>query len=222
MWILLRLCLYIYKFYFDKLIKNQTDDQRKLTTKQYDFYDRHFEYKSDYDKNGICYFLGTNYGENNKWKNPAILNKIKLKSSGWSLYGSINAMVERATKWSYSKDIKNGWVSFDLLSLQIKPTHYTLRHFDRDGWYMKSWNLLGSLDGTNYEIIKKHGNKTSPFTFAEQSITFKIENVDKYYRHFKIQITAMNCGAYNYLVYPDWRITFNGFEIYGYVRGNKI
>ena len=131
-------------------------------------------------------------------------------------------MVERTTKKSLSKYIKDAYVTLDFKTIWIKPTHYTLRHMDWSNHYMMGWNLLGSLDGMNYEIIKKHGTKgwfgstpASPFTKPEESVTFKIENVNKYYNHFKIQITKKNSG-------DDWGITFNGFEIYGYVRGNKI
>ena len=172
--------------------------------------DKHFKYSSDYDMNGICYFLGTNSGKT-EWRNPAKLNKIKLKSSGW-LWGSINDTLERTPKYSYSSSIKNSWISFDFGSeMLIKPTKYTLRHYTYDWGYIINWNFLGSLDGISWEIIKKHENHKSPFTEPRQSITFTISGCNQYYQHFKIQMTGKNSNGYG------WSICVNGFEVYGFV-----
>ena len=54
--------------------------------------DRQFGYQSDYDKNGICYFIGTNYGVSNEWTNPAeikIKSGAKASSSGSSCASSL-------------------------------------------------------------------------------------------------------------------------------------
>ena len=124
-------------------------------------------------------------------------------------------MVERTPKCSMSKEIKNSWIEFNFQTIRIKPTHYTLRHFTLDYSYMKSWNLLGSLDGINYEIIKKHSHWRSPFKKSGHSKTFQIENVNKYYQYFKIQITGKDSDGYG-------GIKFNGLELYGYVCGNRL
>ena len=186
----------------------------------FDIEDEKFVYKHDYDSNGICYYLGTNYGKNKSWTNPAKSKKIKIKSSGWyQSGGSIYDMVARTAKMSRTRyDIPTPWVTIDFGdNILIKPTHYTLRHYTRDWCYIKNWTVLGSLDGINWEIIKKHStnwwNDSSPFTKPGQSITFSIAS-NKYYRIFKIQMTSKNN-------YPDWSMCVNGFEVYGYVRGNK-
>ena len=42
-----------------------------------------FKYKSDFDKNGIIYYLGCNYGKSAIWKrNPSKLGLVTLDSSG--------------------------------------------------------------------------------------------------------------------------------------------
>ena len=66
-----------------------------------------------------------------------------------------------------------------------------------------------------YEIIEKHSHWISPFGGKGKSKTFEIDNVNKYYKHFKVKITAKKSNF-------SWGITFNGFELYGYVRGNKL
>ena len=73
-----------------------------------DFNDRGFKYEHDYDENGICYFLGTNYGISNKWTNPGETKKIKLRSSGWRC-GSINDMLVNQMIRNYFDRIKIGF-----------------------------------------------------------------------------------------------------------------
>ena len=174
-----------------------------------------------------------NYGQNDEWQNPVILDRIKLESSGWHgghKGGSINDMVGRATnkeQYSYSDNIKNGWIIVDFKSIRIKPTHYTLRHWNSgqyvDSMCMKSWNLLGSLDGMKYEIIDKHSYWISPFGKGKTK-TFRIDDSNKYYQYFKIEITGKNSGGHrNSGSAPsDWCISFNDLEIYGYVRSNNL
>ena len=212
--------LYLYK---EKNVVNQNHgfdpefvikfDKSSLsfTTNRFDFEDKHFSYSHDYDTNGICYFLGTNYDQN-KWINPAISNKIKLKSSGW-YKGSINDMVERTPKCSFSSSVKNSWITFNFGDIAIKPTHYTLRHYENDSYYIKKWNILGSSDSVNWEIINSHSHWISPFGGPGKSKTFKVKTT-KYYKYFKIQMSGRNSS-------DNWCITINGFEIYGYIWGNK-
>eukprot|EP01084_Bolivina_argentea_P173981 301367_1 len=48
----------------------------EFKTKGYDFDSKLFVYESDYDKNGICYFLGCNFGKE-QWVNPAERGLVK-------------------------------------------------------------------------------------------------------------------------------------------------
>ena len=221
--------MYRLRLYFYEKLGNENNNKNmkridildeyiiSFKTLNLDFNDRQFRYKSDYDENGICYFIGTNYGISNKWTNPAETKKIKLRSSEWSKYtGSINDMVGRTASDSRSvNDLENAWVIIDFGSkIKIKPRHYTLRHFTSDGWYLKSWNLLGSIDGNNWTIIDKHSHWISPFPGSGKPKTFKIENCQNYYQMFKIQMTAKNSRG-------NWLLCCNCFEVYGYMTGNK-
>ena len=212
-----------------------------ITKDGLDFQNKFFKYVHDYDENGICYWLGTDYGRNNEWKNPAKLNRIKLESS--ERYGSIYDMIDRSIKKGYNpweqtggcSFSEKGWIVFNFGPIRIKPTYYTLRHRNSDNCYMKSWNLLGSLDGIKYEILDKHWHWISPFGGPGQSRTFKIDgNSNKYYRYFKIQITGKNSGfqhvkpalalmgGITIVTIGHWAITFYGLELYGYVCGDKL
>ena len=85
--------------------------------------------------------MGTKYGTT-KWKNPAESNMIKIKSSGWCMK-SLSAMVGRGCEYSFSSNIKNGWIIIDFgETIRIKPTHYTLRHYTFNSRFIKNWDLL--------------------------------------------------------------------------------
>ena len=128
-------------------------DDDEMKTSEYEFFDKEFVYKYDYDKNGIIYFIGTNYGRQ-RWQNPGITGKIKLDSSGWSFYGSIYDMVGRRSCDSHCSDIKNSWILFDFGDkIRLKPTKYTLRHStDENGYYMKM-ESFGSKDNQSWMLF---------------------------------------------------------------------
>eukprot|EP01084_Bolivina_argentea_P180847 312417_1 len=111
-----------------------------------------FIYESNYDRNGICYFLGTHFGSQ-QWRNPAYRGAITLNcNTGWAS-GCLYDMLERTPRYSltchakkeeiklrndnyyqYLKDMKerneckqNICITIDFGSkLRITPNCYTL------------------------------------------------------------------------------------------------
>ncbi len=198
--------LIVYGYVRSNCTKSCPNDIIKII---YDFYAIKLKqciYENDYDTNGICYLLGTNFNKT-KWTNPAQKGLIKLKSSGWnSGWNSINNMVGRTSTVTCTSRIKNAWISFDFgKNIKIKPKNYTLRHrYDCDGGYLRNWNLLGSNDGIKWTLIKQHGSWMSSdksLNKKGQSHTWTIENCDTFYQMFKIQMTGKNRdGHWSFLV----------------------
>ena len=190
-----------------------------------DFHDKEFKYKYDNDKNGICYFIGTNYGESKRWINPAKSNKIKLRSSGW-YFGDINCILGRKSVYSFSSCVENAFVIIDFgPKIRIKATHYTLQHYKFNDNYLRSWKVFGSRNGQKWDMISIHNGsvrhkpiapefRLSPFQYAGHSITFKINHCINYYHMFKIQMIGTNS-------YDNYHFCCNSFEIYGFLMGNK-
>jgi hypothetical protein len=46
---------------------------------------KRFEYQSDFDENGLLYYIGTNGGKE-EWKNPIVTGKIKIEISHDKMY----------------------------------------------------------------------------------------------------------------------------------------
>ena len=80
-------------------------------------------------------------------------------------------------------------------------------------YWLKSWDFEGSNDGTNWSLIKTYTNDNT-FTGGGQSHTFTINEGNEYYQHFRIKITGPNSMGDHYMM-------CSGFEIYGYLTGNK-
>eukprot|EP00483_Globobulimina_turgida_P008974 UN08992 len=180
----------------------------QFKTLSHDF-DARFVYKADFDGNGICYGLGSNYGKT-QWSNPANKGLIRLKSTGWGTYcGAIENVVGRSdVKYNCTKSVKHAWISIDFgPKLKIKPSHYTLKHDGDNCYYLKTWNFEGSNDENNWKVLKKHENdRNLNKAFATHTWTI---DTDEYFQMFRIYMVGKNTSG-------EWGICCSGFEIYGH------
>eukprot|EP01083_Nonionella_stella_P103266 294775_1 len=74
-----------------------------------------FVYESDFDTNGICYAIGSNYGEK-QFTNPHTQRLITITSSKWeSGYKPVEQILERVEQpfYCHSENIQNSWFSID-------------------------------------------------------------------------------------------------------------
>ena len=110
-----------------------------------------FEYNSDFDENGLLYFIGTDYGLKSSWTNPAEKGIVEVDSSSLYKYSEpLTHLGGRIAVYCKTKDIPNSWMKGDLKNIKIRLTQYTLRHFDfMDRYALRYWNLEGSNDGYN-------------------------------------------------------------------------
>merc|ERR1712228_638756 len=90
-----------------------------------------FEYKEDFDTNGIFYALGTNFGQK-QYENPAKTGKVKLKSTAMDAKLGSEAnytLIGRNESRTFTQEKKHSFFSVDFGKYGMKPTHYTLRHY---------------------------------------------------------------------------------------------
>eukprot|EP01083_Nonionella_stella_P182730 658202_1 len=175
------------------------------------FYAPSYEYKSDFDTNGIVYAIATHYGQT-KWTNPGKQGLIRIQSSRW-LDGNIEDVLSRtkAASWCSSSSFTNAWLSIDFRAKKkIKPSHYTLRHDDSAGYYLRKWNFEGSNDGASWNTLRSHCDDTS-LNAPYATHTWTID-ADEYYQMFRIQTTAQSSSSGRF-----WLLPCGGFEIYGHL-----
>jgi hypothetical protein len=106
-----------------------------------------FTYVSDFDCNGLMYYIGSN-GGTSPWVNPCRHNLVTIASSdGAKLpYGKLEDILSRdaAPRNCHTKDRPNSWFAIDL-GVRMLVRRYTLRHARGYGTSaLRNWELQGS------------------------------------------------------------------------------
>ena len=90
-----------------------------------------FNHQSDFDTNGLMYWIGTNGKTVSDWVNPAQYGLVVVTSSdGRTLpYGKLEDILSRDTNAlnCHTNDDRRAWFAIDL-GMWVRPTAYTLRH----------------------------------------------------------------------------------------------
>ena len=176
------------------------------------FHGREFVYESDYDGNGVVYWVGTKYGTEKEWQNPWKRGLIKIKSTEWD-YGGAEDMVANEACNTLSMNNFGAWVSIEFDNkLMIQPTKYTLSHYlYYDGCYLRSWVFEGSIDGAEWTVIRDHSDDES-LNGQGQSHSWDTPNAEQYFNRFRVRMTGEDSDG-------RWYLAAHALEIYGFVRG---
>ncbi|KAK4336816.1 hypothetical protein RND71_043695 [Anisodus tanguticus] len=179
-----------------------------------------FIHESDFDENGIIYWIGTN-GKTTEWINPVVANLVYIISSeGKNLpYGCLKDILSRDNNAinCHTSDNKKAWFVIDL-GLWLIPKAYTLRHskgYEKSA--LRNWLFQASKDGEQWVTLGVHKDDQSlnePSSTATWKISYKYQNLtNQGWRYIRIQQNGKNSsGQYSYL-------SISGFEIYGTVIG---
>jgi hypothetical protein len=174
-----------------------------------------YEYKSDFDENGVLYYLGT-CGKLNQWENPHDLKLVQVTCS--SLQNDSrppSAIVGRETVRCVTRPLENSWIQIDFDGVEINPTHYTLRHYN--SWHheaLRSWRFEASKNGQQWITLREHIVDES-LNHKGATKTWEIPLQAEYFSKFRIIQTGLNSNSNYYLA-------CSGFEIYGKAKGPKL
>lgn len=197
------------KFDLSKVLKdNENLDETEILTK--------CVYKSNFDKNGMLYFIGTNGLAANEWYNPVLSGRVKLTLS----HPMCNSMkeydiIERELINAFFGGSSPQYVIIDIgPDVKASLTHYTIRHgFHGNNSFLYNYKFCGSVDGKIWDELDSF--EGTRFSFGRQSVTLPVlKNQNKFYRYFRILQEG------NYYV-PDAPnegspfICLNGVEFYG-------
>eukprot|EP00927_Polykrikos_kofoidii_P034573 TRINITY_DN2930_c0_g1_i1.p1 TRINITY_DN2930_c0_g1~~TRINITY_DN2930_c0_g1_i1.p1 ORF type:complete len:1525 (-),score=240.95 TRINITY_DN2930_c0_g1_i1:252-4826(-) len=160
-----------------------------------------------FDKNGLFYWLGCSQGAG-RWENPAG-RQVEVTAS--STPKPPSALVSHGVATWYSADKPGQWIQVDLGSgMLMKPSYYCLRTVEKDALTttLRNWDLSGSTDGSNWDVLRKHRNDES----LEHKCSGHIKGWDlkcsKGYRFFKLSQTGKNGNNNDYM-------SCGGMELYG-------
>ena len=185
-----------------------------------------FTYQSDFDENGLLYWIGTNGKTSGDWVNPAQYGLVVVTSSeGRNLpYGRLEDILSRepGALNCHTNDDRRAWFAIDL-GVWITPTAYTLRHargYGRSA--LRTWQLQGSRDGLNWTVLSEHigdeklGEPGSTATWQINPPTAEETSSSaggSGWRHIRLQQIGKNASAQTHY------LSLSGFEIYGTVTG---
>ena len=108
---------------------------------------REFENVSDFDENGIVFYMGTlASGDGETFADPTD-KTIQVKTSHAMNTGSKNTILDRsgARKYTYFRGGPPNWVQFDFGDHSVRPRAITMRHGWKGGSFrLNNWGLDGS------------------------------------------------------------------------------
>lgn len=160
-----------------------------------------------FDSKGVLYYIAT--GEYKEpWENPFLKGIVAVEWSSLEK-GSLLNILEKEPKECWSQDVPSSWVQIDLgVHRSLRITHYSLRHGGNSKQdLIRNWILKASIDGIEYDTLKRHKDDESlsgPF----EAKTWPIINCKKRYRFFRIVQTGHNSSKHNFL-------SISGIELFG-------
>ncbi len=173
---------------------------------------RVFTYQSDFDRNGILYWLGTSMGVE-KYINPLDRGFVKVEHSANLETGKTSDLISFEPARANLVSRANTTVTLTFTDIVIMPTVYTLRHtLSRDTECLRNWKLQGSHDGVSFVDLIEHVNDTHLSSKGQShSWTLDPQKVKDYYPILRIIQTGNNSSNNTYL-------SLSGMELYGLVR----
>jgi E3 ubiquitin-protein ligase HECTD1 len=160
-------------------------------------------YSSDGDTNGVCYWIGTNFGAE-AWNNPHIANRVVCSIIQPFDSNRFPAdLVDRQPSGSpATSDAPNSKMRIDLgLGNKLKPNYYSLRGADRPNLHLRSWAFQGSNDLQNWVDLDTQVNNSA----INQNTWFSgactaIEE----YRYLQIKQTGSPSDGTNIMTLGEW------------------
>ena len=159
------------------------------------------------DRNGVCYFIGCNYGKNTIWQNPHKAKRLTISlSSPPSRYSRADSVVSRSFSTTNFISGSPPWIMIDFgENHELICNHYMMR-LDNSNSYIKNWKLQASnspdRNDNNWVTLRNH-NDEEAFQEADWAVFGKSARFP--YRYFRI-ITSQSTKSFG----------LSTLELYGY------
>jgi len=180
---------------------------------------KEFVHTSDFDSNGLLYWVGRDEGKSLTWRNPAAFPPKIIVSTSHPMFQ--NSMIKenivgRTNTVTYWGGGSPQYFIVDLVKYEMFITAYTLRHgYNVANSYIQDFCLEGSKDSKTWELV--HQQKDTPFRRPYDTVTFHVSNGKDYFRYWKVSQRgnySMGHGRSGGAPY----LCLAGFEVYGEVR----
>lgn len=159
-------------------------------------------YVSDGDANGVCYWIGTNYGAE-VWQNPHTAKRLICSiSSSFDGNDPPGNLVDRQpSDRPATQNIAGSSMVLDLLESKLKCNRYSIRGRNFDSYHLRNWKVLVGNNLSNLIEIDSQSNNS----VINQNIWFsKAVLSPDFYRYIKIEQTGVNSSGDNLMSLGEW------------------
>ena len=175
-----------------------------------------FSFESDFDENGLFYWIGTNGKTCNDWINPASVGLVTVTcSEGKAMpYGRLEDVLsrEKSALNCHTNDDKKAWFTIDL-GINFIPTAYTLRHARGYGnSALRNWSFQGCRDHSSTWVNLCTHVDDKHLKEAASTHTWLIENLSDEkigFRYLRVQQNGKNASEQTHY------LSLSGLEVYG-------
>lgn len=174
---------------------------------------RMFIHQSDFDTNGILYWIGCNFGQNaGKYENPVAKGYIAINTTNTFEAGKAEFLVSHTPCSCNFNASANTNFTIDFKKALIMPTKYTLRHTDaRDSECLRNWKLEGSKDGVTWVLLSEHKDDQKLNGKSSTGSWDINDKTKEFYKFIKLEQTGNNSSNSTYM-------NLAGMEFYGSVK----
>jgi E3 ubiquitin-protein ligase HECTD1 len=168
------------------------------------------QYQSDFDTNGMLYWLGTK-GGTQPYVNPVDSNAVTDTASSQQDFAAGRFVQHQSDgQNNYTADKPNSWMAVALGGgAQAKVTRYCLRHGCSGSYYvLRHWDLEASTDGRAWTTLRSHRNDESLAEAGYSTAGWAVEGGKGAFSHFRIRQTGKNSNGGDTLACA-------GIELYG-------
>lgn len=187
---------------------NEPDVSAKLIPMANDFV-----FRSDWDENGIMYWLGTK-GKTRAFIEPTSDPMLAVATSSWTVQASTPAAFHRPSSGAVSNYIPAanfpGWFQLEFKTVSVIPSYYTLRTDTNGDYAVRHWKFQGSNDGRAWVDLSTHNNDAQMSTSPSASASWPVPK-NTPFCFFRLLCTGGNSR-------DDKNLMMNGFEVYGKLR----
>ena len=172
-------------------------------------------YESDFDTNGMLYWLGTN-GGTTAYVNPHTAGRVVVTPS--SIFtGHTSEFIGHVPPLGhggqcYTESLEGSSVAVQL-PLAVIVTRYTFRHGNNNpACTLRNWNFEGSNDGVEWVVLRQHVNDRALPQLTHSTASWDVDSNGRAFSHYRIHQTGINSpGIHNLLM--------GGLELYGSLDG---
>ena len=186
---------------------------------------KRFEFSSDFDKNGLLYWIGSNSNsttttsesERLQWVNPVLTGQIAVSTSH-PMYSGNMKLEDIVSREGGNSCYWGGscpqYFTVDLKQRRLRCNYFTLRHgYQAANSYIQNWSFSCSNDLVHWTTLYEGGE--TPFNKAFDPKSWPVLDGKEFCRYFRVLQKGNYSMGRGITGGGSAYLCISGFEIYG-------